>query len=208
MRKLSLFLFLLMLCAACATMGNNREAMLDNFLQGKQAYEDNDYAKAFELLKPAAEAGNPNAQYYLAILYDFGRGVPTSHEQANAWYLKAAEQGQDDAQYNLAISYRRGEGIEQDTGKAIYWLGRAAALGDDDAMDVLTSYAEGNDDAGQAQYALAQIYRDGVTLHNNPTLYPSERDNSDIAPDMEAYQYWLKRAADNNYPQAVQELAK
>ena len=204
MKKLSLLLLTLVLVAGCATTMNTREVMQDSYLQGVQAYEDYDYDKAFSLLKSAATAGNPNAQYLLAILYDFGRGTSTNHEEANVWYLKAAEQGQDDAQFNLAISYRRGEGIEQNHDMAVYWLGKAAANGDRDAMRVLVN--EYSDTYPEAQYALAHIYRDGITLHNNLDMYPNEEDNQEIAPDAEEYRYWLKMAAENGHPEAMKEL--
>ncbi len=209
MKKLSLFLLVLVFCVGCATMGSvdTREVMKDQFNQGKQAYEDGNYSKAFGLLKPAAEAGNPNAQYFLAIMYDFGRGVKTDHETANAWYLKAAEQGNDDAQYNLAISYKIGEGIEEDQNKAVYWLSKAVANGDEDAMHVLTNDYAKSSQYPEAQYALAQVYRNGVKLHNDEIKYPNEGDNSELAPDMAKYKYWLEKAAGNGHAAAAQELS-
>jgi TPR repeat protein len=207
MKKLSLFLLLLALAAGCAALNpdTSRQIMQEAQRQGQAAYEQGNYSEAFRLLHPAAEAGNPNAQYLIAIMYDFGRGREINHEEANVWYLKAAEQEQDDAQFNLAISYQRGEGIEADDDQAVYWLSRAAANGDADALQVLTDYASDEDNPA-AQYALAKIYRDGVTLHNNRTLYPSERDNKAIAPNAKLYQKWLQEAAANGSPEATKEL--
>jgi TPR repeat protein len=206
MKKLIALAVLLVLAAAgCAGRADRvgREVMLDQFLQGQAADREGAQAKAYDLLKPAAEAGNPNAQYLLATMYDFGRGMIVNHEEANVWYLKAAEQDQDDAQYNLAISYRRGEGIEQDELKAIYWLGRSAARGDQDALAVLTDYAQ--DGSPEAQYALALVYRDGAKLHNNPELYPDEDDDANIEPDAGKYTYWLNKAAESGSPEAIRE---
>ena len=155
-------------------------------------------------IRLAAEAGDPNAQYELALMYDFGRGVSVSHEQANAWYLKAARQGHDNAQYNLAISYIQGEGIEQDHNKGVYWLIQSAKNGDPDAFEVLTRYA--NNGNAEAQYALAQIYRNGVSLHNDLEHYPWEEDNSSITPDMGQYKYWLQKAARSGHPRGAEEL--
>lgn len=207
MKKLSLLFLVLFFAVGCATTSTdgNRSVMLETFQKGMAAYDRGDYSQAFGLMKTAAEAGNPNAQYYLATMYDFGRGTRTDHETANVWYLKAAEQGQDDAQYNLAISYKIGEGIEQDDNKAVYWLSKAAATGDRDAINLLTGdYAENGN--AEAQYALAHIYRDGVTLHEDTSLYISEEDNSNIAPNAEQYMYWLRQAAEGGYEPAVREL--
>ena len=197
----------MLLCAGCATVGGDKRAlMLDSFQSGQEAYAQGDYSQAIKLLTPAAEAGNPNAQFYLGMIYDFGRGVPDNHEKANEWYQQAAVQGQDDAMYNLAISYQLGEGIEQSDEMAVYWLGKSALTGDRDAIEVLTyDYAE-SDEYPEAQYTLAQLYRTGVALHNDLKLYPSEDDNAEIAPDQEEYEYWLIRAAENGHAQAVVEL--
>lgn len=187
------------------TNDNNREVMLEQYLAGEKAHSAGDYAKALAALQPAAEAGNPNAQYLLGTMYDFGYGIAVDHVKANEWYLKAAQQGQDDAQFNLGISYQIGEGIAKNMLLSVCWIAKAAANGDDDAMGVLTQYAQRN--IPEAQYALAQIYRDGVTLHNNYDLYPSESDNSAIAADKAKYEQWLKRAAANGHKQAAQALA-
>jgi TPR repeat protein len=202
MKKLSLLLLLVALTAAgCAS----REIMQDNYVRGNAAYDEDYPVEAFVLLKPAADWGNPNAQYLIATMYDFGRGLRVDHEEANVWYLRAAQEGQDDAQYNLAISYKRGEGIEQDDAMAVYWLGRSAARGDQDALSVLEDYANSEP---EAMYALALIYRNGAELHtDNPALYPDEEDDRSIAPDPEQYLYWLNQAAEQGHPQAVKEAA-
>ncbi|MDR1396293.1 MAG: sel1 repeat family protein [Desulfarculales bacterium] len=203
MKRLSLLLLLVVLTASgCA----GREIMQDNYVKGTAAYDEDYPVDAFILLKPAADWGNPNAQYLIATMYDFGRGLRVDHEEANVWYLRAAQEGQDDAQYNLAISYKRGEGIEQDDAMAIYWLGRAAAQGDQDALGVLEDYADNGE--SEAQYAMARIYRDGASLHpGNPSLYPDEEDDQAITPDPEQYLYWLNLAAEQGHPEAIKEAA-
>jgi TPR repeat protein len=182
-----------------------REIMAERVSEGITAHNNKQFQKACSLLQPAAAAGNPNAQYYMGICYDFGRGVKTNHEEANAWYRKAAEQGQDDAQFNLGMSYQMGEGIEQDDKMAVYWFSQAAAHGDEDAWDILHKYAE--DDVAEAQYALAHIYNNGVELHNDLSLYPDEDDNIEIIPDPEQFQYWLKRAGQDGPSKAAAEIA-
>jgi TPR repeat protein len=228
MQPLALVLALLA-AAGCVAADRNRSLMADDFLLGKNAYEHKNYVKAYQWLKPAAEAGNPNAQFYLGMMYDFGyvlindksphiRSRPLSsrtrtplqlksdREQAVAWYLKAAEQGQDDAQFNLAISYSTGEGIEQDDDKAIYWLDKSAASGDQDALNRLKGYAD--DGYADAQYALARLYREGARLHHDLRLYPSEDDNQEIIPNPAIARRWLQEAAANGQPQAIKELQR
>ena len=46
-----------------------------------------------EALRAAAEQGQPDAQYELGILYEFGFDFPDHKPAAFAWYTRAAEQG-------------------------------------------------------------------------------------------------------------------
>jgi TPR repeat protein len=59
---------------------------------GIEAYENQDYAEAFRLLIPLAQAGNPQAQCYVASMYQGGLGVPVDGPMAVEWYRKAAIQ--------------------------------------------------------------------------------------------------------------------
>ena len=45
----------------------------------------------------AAEHGFACAQFYLGLMYEYGRGVEQSFEKAREWYEKAAEQEYEDA---------------------------------------------------------------------------------------------------------------
>jgi len=53
---------------------------------------DQDYAKASEWFRKAAEHHIPQAQYKLGTLYFNGQGVPRDFERAYAWYRVAAVQ--------------------------------------------------------------------------------------------------------------------
>ena len=55
-----------------------------------------------------ANAGDAAAQFNLALMYDFGRGVPQDDVKGAAWYRQAAEQGYAKAQYNLGFMYATG----------------------------------------------------------------------------------------------------
>src|SRR5690349_14435704 len=52
-----------------------------------------DYLKAAELYRKAADRGYAPAQYSLAYLYENGLGVTQDLAEALSWYRKAAEQG-------------------------------------------------------------------------------------------------------------------
>ena len=80
-------------------------------------------------VRGAAERGDAEAQYNLAVLYEQGRGYPQDLLQAAEWYRKAADQGFMQAQYNLGSLYADGEGVGQDLAQAAEWYRKAADQG-------------------------------------------------------------------------------
>jgi TPR repeat protein len=101
-----------------------------DFRKGYDAYSAGDYATALKEWKPLAEAGDEDAQFNLAIMYDNGEGVPQDYAEAVRWYRLAAEQGDVDAQYNLGIMYDcNGKGVPLDDKEAIKWYRLAAEQG-------------------------------------------------------------------------------
>ena len=103
---------------------------------GWQAFLAGDYTTALEELEPAADAGDPRAQYYLGVLYDHGEGVVRNYVTATVWYEKAAAQGNRDAQFNLGMIYYNGAGgaddpgaVAQDLKEAVRWLSPPADAG-------------------------------------------------------------------------------
>ena len=97
--------------------------------EGVRAYDRGQFALAAKELQPAAQAGDPEAQFHLGLMHDFGKGVQLDHAKAAALYRKAAEQGHADAQYHLAVSCDDGEGVPQDFKQAVYWYTQAANQG-------------------------------------------------------------------------------
>ena len=87
-------------------------------------------AEAFNIVKVHAEAGEPNAQNCLGMMYDHGLGVGKDEFEAFLWYHKAAEKGFAKAQYNLAIVYTTTQGvIARDEKEAERLFKEAAAQG-------------------------------------------------------------------------------
>jgi TPR repeat protein len=64
-----------------------------NYQRGIQAYQQGNYPAALSELYPAAEAGNPDAQFKLADMYANGLGTAKNATLAAQWYERAAEQG-------------------------------------------------------------------------------------------------------------------
>jgi uncharacterized protein len=102
--------------------------------EGIAAYKRGDYAAALIELRPLAEQGNSDAQFYLGIMYYNGQGVPQDYSEAVKWYRKAAGQGIAIAQNNLGFMYDEGRGVPQDYAEAVKWYRKAAEQGDASAQ--------------------------------------------------------------------------
>jgi len=119
-------------------------AIADDFKDGKEAYELEDYTAAISFFKKSAEQGNAYAQYSLGQMYRQGLGVTQNYKQAVSWYQKAAEQGNANAQVNVGMMYDQGLGVTQDSKQAVSWFQKAAEQG-----------------FTQAQYNLGMMYGNG-----------------------------------------------
>jgi TPR repeat protein len=85
-----------------------------------------DYAKAVNWCRKAAEQGDSDAQYSLGYCYENGEGVKPDAGEAAGWYRKAAEQNNSDGQYALGECYYNGVGVKQDYAEAVNWYRKAA----------------------------------------------------------------------------------
>lgn len=96
---------------------------------GVQAWSSQRHGQALASWRPLAEAGDAQAQLYLAYAYRRGLGVARDDVQAAHWYRRAAEQGLADAQYQLGLMYELGLGVAADPAEAEYWYGLAVGQG-------------------------------------------------------------------------------
>jgi cell division septation protein DedD len=101
--------------------------------KGIDLWNGGEYRKAVDEWRPAATAGDPQAQFNLGQAYKLGRGVPVDMAMAESWYRKAALQGlpQGEANYGLAL-FDRGARLE-----ALPWLEKAVSRGEPRAQLVL-----------------------------------------------------------------------
>lgn len=122
---------------------------------------------SIRFIRIAAENGNAEAQYHLAVAYDSGDGINKDPQQALFWYQKAADQEHVDAMFNLAVSYDKGEGTETNKELALFWYNKAAKAGDTDAQNNLAvMYREGEGTAVNYPKALEWFLQ--AAMNNNP----------------------------------------
>lgn len=111
------------------------------YLYGGDGIEQNKL-EAEKLFLQAAEKGNAEAQYNLALMYDEGDGVKQDKAESVKWYLKSAEQGLPESQYNLGIMYENGEGVTQNHEEAVKLFQEAVRQGFKNAQDILKELNE------------------------------------------------------------------
>jgi localization factor PodJL len=80
-------------------------------------------------LREATAAGQPNAQYELAMRLFEGRGLPKDQPAAARWFERAASLGLAPAQYRLGSMYEKGIGVARDPAAAKRWYLKAAEAG-------------------------------------------------------------------------------
>lgn len=68
-----------------------------NYTAGRDSFLEGNYYQAFKQLYPAAQEGNPDAQYAIGYMYYYGLGTSQNQQSAIAWMQRAANQGQAQA---------------------------------------------------------------------------------------------------------------
>ena len=158
--------------------------------------------KYVNLIRNAANQGDPDGQACLAMLYEEGFGVSEDMKTAVKWYQKAADQGNAGAQSKLGECYYLGKGVAENDAEAVKWLQKAAEQGNADAQTLLaTCYFRGNgvlederkaaslyqkaanQGHAEAQYWLGNCYRFGWGIKKDPRKAIE----------------WYKKSMDNGY---------
>lgn len=165
-----------------------------------------DYTQAAKYFRMAADAGNADAQYYLATCYVDERGVEKDLQEAIRLYIRAAQQGHKNAQFNLAWSYEQAQGVDQDLKQAAYWYQRAAEQGHIHAqyyLALIYYYAKGlltpnYEDAFRWFHAAAKQGH-AKSQYMTAVCYTDEKG---ISRDYEASIDWYIKAAEQGHVQS------
>lgn len=103
-----------------------------------------DFKSAADYFRKAAEGGNMDGAYSLAVLYREGRGVPQDIREAAKWMRLAADDHIGAAEVELGIMTFNGEGVPKDEAAAAKLFLRAASRNNPVAMNrVARLYASG-----------------------------------------------------------------
>ena len=109
--------------------------VLADIEEARDAMEANQFNEAMQLLRPAANAGNADAEELIGILYAMGLGVERDDRRAFEWDLRSAMKGHAGAQSGIGWYYEVGRGLlEIDLVRAYMWYTLSAIGGDPDAL--------------------------------------------------------------------------
>ena len=180
------------------------------FNKGWELYQKGDFGGALAKWKPLADKGDARAQFNLGVMYDEGRGVLQSREDAVLWWKKAAKSGNPHAKHNLGLAYLSGDGVERNFKLAMTWFREAAVQGmnrsqyslgkiygaglgnvlqdDEESFAWISKAAKSGFD--RAQYNLGKMFRDG----------------KGVRKDRELAVKWFRAAAEQGYAKAQRNL--
>jgi TPR repeat protein len=106
---------------------------------------EQDYAKAFGLLRKSADAGNPEGMNNVGWMCQNGLGVSKDYAEALKWYRKSAEAGNCNGMNHLAWMCQDGSGASKDDGEALKWFRKSAEAGN-----------------GAGMFGLGEMYENGA----------------------------------------------
>lgn len=145
------------------------------------AFQRGLYKTAYDLAMTRAKNGDPAAQVLVAEILSQGLGVKLNAAEAAKWYQAAAEQGMPDAQFQFALMLLDGRFVKKDQKQAHALMQASAEAGNRLAQFNFAQMLVEEDDSeaglaravpyyeraaatglADAQYAMAQIYANGV----------------------------------------------
>lgn len=155
-----------------------------------------DFSKAAECYRKAAEKGNAKSQFSFGVMLENGKGVLQNYAKAAEWYKKAAEQGHAIAQFNLGVMYYHGRGVLQNYTKAAEWYKKAAEQG-----------------IAQAQFNLGHMYYHGQGVSQDYTiavewLMKSAKQGNAWAQNDLGHMYYHGKGISRDYTKAAEWFMK
>ena len=176
-------LAVIMLLAAPLSLSSQTALSRQQYEEGIQLYDNQEYEKAYNLFGKAALAGEADAWHMLGLMYAHGRGVKQDLFYAANSYRKGAEGGNIISQFNYGCYLREGIGVEKNPQLAVkmfelssnqgwkpasYNLGIAYLKGDcglkkdvDKAYSLISEAAQGEGGLPEAMYSLSVMWYDG-----------------------------------------------
>ena len=199
----SIFLCIILFLFGSSVFANSLE-------KGICYYKNNNFDKAFPIIKTEAQKGNSEAQFLVAKMYELGKGIKLDLKRAVYWYGKGAIQGNSKAQNNLANLYADGKGVKKDLHKAVELYLQSAKQGNSIAQNNLgLMYRKGEgtrQDYSKSLYWNKKAAEQGdiYGIHAVGLAYHL---GMGVPVDQNEAIKWYKRAADKGFTPSMWNLS-
>jgi TPR repeat protein len=163
-------------------------------------------AKIMRAWRKAADGGHSQAQFFIGLCYEFGKGVTEDLKTAAEWYAKAAAQGDADALCSLGLVFEHGIGVAQDFKAAAACFAKAAAQGHTMGQSNLgVLYRNGKGVAHDAKAAAVWFAKSAAqgcadAQYNLGVLYETGKG---VAQDFKTAAAWYAKAAAQGFAGAA-----
>lgn len=151
-------------------------------------------------LQKAAKAGQPAAQFFLAVRYQNGNGVAKDSKQAFTLFKAAADKGITPAQLNVGRMYIDGEGVAKNEALGRQYFEKAASHGDNRASFNLAMMEEQKKNYMGAYQWYELSTRDGML--DNKVINMSETKKTALAANLTPEQIRTARDRADKWIQA------
>lgn len=168
-------------------------------------------SEALRYLHPAADAGDPVAQYSLGLMFKDGLRGASDMAAAEGLFKQAANQGHAGAAFELGLLHRDGLNGRTDNVMAVAWLRRAASSGYEWAQYELgRHYYDNTSDPGNRQRAATywQYAAGQGNARAALALGMMLKDGDGVAADVNAAGNWLRLALVQGMTEAERPLAE
>ncbi len=158
----------------------------------------------------AADDGNPEALWLLALCHEYGYSVARDPVKAARLHRKAAKQAYSWAQLSMGKCYEVGAGVSQNVSLAVEWIQKAAEQGNAVAQRVLGGYySNGFGVAKDLEAAAEWFERAGEQgdpeAQNLTGVYYS--DGKGVAQNYVSAVSWFRKAAEQGFVWGQYNLA-
>lgn len=152
----------------------------------------------------AAQSGDRDAQYQLAMKYLTGAGLQKNIKKALTWLTRAGKQGHPRAQFFLGQFYRSGMGVEKDLVEARKWFRLAATWGDIDAQNAYNELKRREVKEKLQQVRVKAEAGDLQALHQLASWHLEGESGAEKSSS--AAIHWFTRAAQEGYMASQYQL--
>lgn len=94
----------------------------DDLRQAAKLQKNGETPAAMVIWQRWAERGDADSAYNLAVIHQYGDGVPQSDTEAMKWYRRAAARGDRISEYQIGLMYQNGQGVPADQAEAHRWF--------------------------------------------------------------------------------------